>query len=235
MQTTASAQSGATSLDAATLSRQAAAIYTRGPLLLRRLQHYRPWICPFGRLIEQTPSGASVLDVGCGGGLFLCLLAANGRISRGQGFDVSGDAFGLARDASGSSVTRGTWLVFEQRSVEEGWPDGAFDMVSIVDVLHHVPPDAWRAVLDEALRHLKPGGTLLYKDMCRRPRWRAVANRMHDLVMARQWIHYVPIEEVDAWAAREGLHRRTAERINTLWYGHELRVFTSPGSAGHGG
>jgi len=58
-----------------------------------------------------------------------------------------------------------------------------------------------------------------------RPRWRALANQAHDLVMARQLIRYCPVEDIEAWAAEESLalvHRADATR---LWYGHELRVF----------
>jgi 2-polyprenyl-3-methyl-5-hydroxy-6-metoxy-1,4-benzoquinol methylase len=39
--------------------------------------------------MEQIPAGASVLDVGCGAGLFLLLLGQQGRIRDALGFDVS--------------------------------------------------------------------------------------------------------------------------------------------------
>lgn len=226
MQTSASAQTASLPTTPAALARRAASVYTSGPPLLRRLQHYRPWICPFDRLVDATPRDAALLDVGCGGGLFLTLLAAEGRISRGVGFDTSEAAIRLARQAAGAEAVRGTPLTFECRSVADGWPEGRFDAVSIIDVLHHVPGDAWRTTLEQALEHLREGGTLIYKDMCRRPRWRAIANRLHDMVLARQWINYVPIEEVDAWAAARGLQPIESDRINLLWYGHDLRVWT---------
>ncbi|MBX9737461.1 MAG: hypothetical protein K2X32_11100, partial [Phycisphaerales bacterium] len=60
------------------LSQVAASIFTTGPFLFRQLQRFRPYICPFEELIRHVPAGASVLDVGCGGGLWLHLLSATG-------------------------------------------------------------------------------------------------------------------------------------------------------------
>ena len=83
-------------------------------------------------------------------------------------------------------------------------------------------------VIRHACRTVKPGGIFLYKDMVGRPFWRALANRMHDLVLARQWIHYVPIARIDGWAKDEGLTVERAGRTDRWWYGHELRVFRKP-------
>jgi hypothetical protein len=69
---------------------------------------------------------------------------------------------------------------------------------------------------------------LLYKDMCDAPAWRAGLNRLHDLVIARQWINYVPVEDADRWATDCGLAIERTEWIAMLWYGHELRVYRRP-------
>ena len=101
--------------------------------------------------------------------------------------------------------------------------------VCLVDVMHHVPPSAWKSVLRLAFEKIQPGGVLVYKDMCRAPAWRAWANRAHDLLLARQWIRYVPVAQVEVWCKELGLlleHRADTAR----WcYGHELRVFRKPG------
>jgi 2-polyprenyl-3-methyl-5-hydroxy-6-metoxy-1,4-benzoquinol methylase len=105
------------------------------------------------------------------------------------------------------------------------WPSETFDVVSIIDVMHHVPPGLQRTFFTEASKRVAPGGRLVYKDMCRKPAWRALSNRLHDLLKARQWIHYRPIAEVEAWAKQAGLRLTTARDLTALWYGHELRVF----------
>ena len=51
-------------------------------------------------------------------------------------------------------------------------------------------------------------------------------NRLHDLVMARQWIHYAPIADVESWSRQAGLTLVHAEDTSRCWYGHELRIFS---------
>jgi hypothetical protein len=75
------------------------------------------------------------------------------------------------------------------------------------------------------MERVKPGGILLYKDMCRRPRWRALLNACQDLVVSRQIIHYTPIEKIEASIVESGFVELRSENINRLGYGHELRVY----------
>ena len=55
--------------------------------------------------------------------------------------------------------------------------------------------------------------------------WRALANRLHDLVIARQWIHYLPLDKAIEWAAAKGCVVIEKRTVNMLWYGHEIVVF----------
>ena len=210
------------------LSRMAAGLYPEGPALFRALQRYRPYICPFETLIPEVPKGASVLDIGCGGGLFLGLVDAAGLKPAGTGFDVSPLAIRLAQGMAAKAGKAGARLDFQRLDADEPWPDGQYDVIAMIDVIHHVPPAAQEAVIRRASAKVKPGGVFLYKDMVKRPLWRAAANRLHDLVLARQWIHYVPVEAVERWAAAEGLTLERSALINRWWYGHELRVFRRP-------
>jgi 2-polyprenyl-3-methyl-5-hydroxy-6-metoxy-1,4-benzoquinol methylase len=217
------------------LSRFAKQVYVDGPLIGRKFQHWRPFISPFERLLPIVPVGSRVLDIGCGAGLLLGLLAQAGRLESGIGIDASASAIALAnrmRDRlARTDAAAAARLEFRRLDVSEPWPTGPFDVVSIVDVMHHVPPAHWRSLVASLAAHVAPAGMLLYKDMCRRPRWRAFANRMHDLLVARQRIHYAPVESIETWAAEEGLQLTQSEQMNRLCYGHELRVFIRPPSA----
>lgn len=202
----------------------AAGLYRDEAPLMRFLARYRPLICPFDRLLEVTPEGSRVLDIGCGVGLFLGLLAARGKLGVSTGFDSDRGAIECAKRMAartGSSEA----LRFEHRAAEEAWPEGGHNVVTMIDVMHHVDRPAREGVIRQAARRVPLGGLFIYKDMCRRPLWRVGMNRLHDLVMARQLIHEEPVEHVEEWAAAEGLRCTLRERINLLWYGHELRVF----------
>jgi 2-polyprenyl-3-methyl-5-hydroxy-6-metoxy-1,4-benzoquinol methylase len=198
------------------------------PSLMSSIQRYRPFICPFAELIEQVPNGSYVLDVGCGAGLYLGLLASLGRIRGGIGFDASVAAIAAARNMSQKVAP--IRLEFRHLGVDEEWPSGTFDVVSLIDVMHHVPKPVRRDVISFAAERVGSGGLFIYKDMVRRPLWRAAANRAHDLVMARQWISYEPVETVEGQCRSLGLELIHRQDINMLWYGHELRVFRRPAS-----
>jgi len=188
----------------------------------------RPFICPFEELIRRVidpvpgrPSSTCgrVLDVGCGVGI-MSVLAAEAGASEIVGFDVSARAIDVARGV----IVNGVRPRFEV--LPPGvFPDGQFDVVLCVDVLHHVLPPEQLTFLDALCAHVAPGGTLLVKDISPVPWRKAMANRMHDLVMARQWIHYRHEEEVAAYLARKGGEIVEKSRLDRLWYGHYLVVW----------
>ena len=199
-------------------------LYVAGPVIATAMQHYRPYISPFELLLRAVPPGSRVLDIGCGSGLFLGLLAMTGRIRSGLGIDSSRAAIALANRMR-ARLAADTGISFEARDAAAALPHGPFDIVSLVDVMHHIPPAFQRQVLEQAIDRVEPGGRFVYKDMVARPFWRALANRLHDLVIARQWIHYLPLGTAIEWAQARGctvVERRT---VNMLWYGHEMLVF----------
>jgi 2-polyprenyl-3-methyl-5-hydroxy-6-metoxy-1,4-benzoquinol methylase len=204
------------------IAQMARAMYGNGPIVRRTMQHLRPYNCPLDVLVSLAPDAGSIFDIGCGCGIFLGLAVKSGKAITGLGVDTSEASLRVAREMSAALGGR---LRFERVRGVEDWPDERFDLVSMIDVMHHIPPDRQAAVFEAAASRVKAGGALLYKDMVRRPRWRAWANRLHDLAVAREWIHYYPVEQADAAARDLGLIPVRAETLNRLWYGHELRVW----------
>jgi 2-polyprenyl-3-methyl-5-hydroxy-6-metoxy-1,4-benzoquinol methylase len=205
------------------LARVAHALFQDAPSVTRAIQTLRPYICPFDQLVPLVPNGGSVLDFGCGSGLFLGLLAESGRISEGVGVDANAGAIATARGLC-RSVVDNVSLQFEKKAIEDLSPK-LFDVVCMIDVIHHVSPLRQERTIVELLDRLSPGGLFLYKDISTRPLWRASANRLHDLIMARQWIHYLPMSEVERIADEHGMILREKKYITRLWYGHDLLLF----------
>lgn len=180
------------------------------------------------------PDCARVLDIGCGTGALLLRALKEGKVGEGLGVDVNEPALETARQ---------TW-----REMREAYPHvnltfipsrelsesaGSWEVVTMIDVIHHVPVAHQELFLREAFRRVAPGGRMIYKDVCLRPLWKRAMNRLHDLVMARQWISEVPLEKVRLWAAQEGLSVVQERHYGRLWYGHELLVLVcdSPSAA----
>ncbi|WP_394363393.1 class I SAM-dependent methyltransferase [Amycolatopsis sp. SB7-3] len=109
--------------------------------------HYHPL------LLDQLPPGPGVaLDVGCGSGRFARRLAATGM--HVEAIDRSGPMIELARAAG--SPGPGTISYRQADVVAQKLPDEAYDFISCLAMLHHVPFDTVTKLRDA----LVPGGVL---------------------------------------------------------------------------
>jgi 2-polyprenyl-3-methyl-5-hydroxy-6-metoxy-1,4-benzoquinol methylase len=215
------AHSTLTVADVAALAR---IIYANADGGIKYRQMLRPRICPLHILIGHVPAGARILDVGCGAGLFILLLVHLGRIRSAVGFDADRTAIATAQQIA-AHLPNSELIQFEHRDANDAWPAGYFDVVCLIDVLHHVRPEHQAALFATAIDHVADGGILLYKDMARRPLWRAWANRLHDLLVVREWIYYAELEDIITWARKGGLCLAETGTIDMLWYRHEWCIF----------
>jgi 2-polyprenyl-3-methyl-5-hydroxy-6-metoxy-1,4-benzoquinol methylase len=217
----------ATPRDASNLARK---LYAGSSGVFFWMQRLRPHICPFDRMVTLLEGVEEILDVGCGAGLLLGLWSCSGRARRGVGFDASRPAIEAANLMKPRATALGSRadLAFQCIAPGRPWPNGQFDAVTVVDVMHHVPPAVQRSFFRLACDRVKPGGRLLYKDMSARRFFPAAMNRLHELVMARQWIHYLPPETVEQWAKEDGLPLVSREARTMLLYDHDLLVFRRP-------
>jgi len=168
--------------------------------------------------VEAVPAGARVLDVGCGAGLVLRWLVHGRGAAGGVGVDTSPRAVAAAR----ACAAPGEPLRFEAVAPEDPWPAEGADVVTLIDVLHHVPPTGQRAFV--ARLRETGAGLALVKDVDPRPRWKRWANALHDFLMTRSRVQPRALVEVAAWMAEDGWRVERAERVDRLWYSHYLIV-----------
>jgi len=108
----------------------------------------------------QPLSGATILDVGCGGGRLAEALSAQG--AKVTGIDPQEAALAAARSRAPTSR-------FECASAERmPFADGSFDAVVFLNSLHHIPGSATKAALREAMRVSK-GQALIIEPLAEGP------------------------------------------------------------------
>jgi SAM-dependent methyltransferase len=112
-------------------------------------------------LIDELKSGIEVLDVGCGAGRALNLMAAAFPRSRFAGYDISEEATATGRAAAEQNGL--TNLRFEVRDVTALDAFEQYKLITAFDAIHDQVQPA--RVLQEIAKALHPAGTFLMQDI----------------------------------------------------------------------
>lgn len=110
---------------------------------------------------ERIRSGINVLDVGCGSGKAVNLMAKTYPKSRYHGYDISQEAIGNAkREAERLGLTNTT---FERQDVSKFVKENHFDLITAFDAIHDQADP--QKVLENIKKSLKPDGVFLMQDI----------------------------------------------------------------------
>ncbi len=161
----------------------------------------------------------SILDVGCGNGRFGVFLRDRLGAIRYHGLDNSAALLAKARISLPDAL-------LEERDIVEQPPDaGAYDLVVLFGVLHHLPGADQRAAFMQTLaERVQPGGLLVFTAwrFYEYPRFRDrivpwdadVQVEAHDYLLdwrrgarALRYCHYVDDDEADQLSTATGLER----------------------------
>jgi 2-polyprenyl-3-methyl-5-hydroxy-6-metoxy-1,4-benzoquinol methylase len=158
-------------------SYRGAGIRTRAFLAARlAVLPLHPLAQEFGRLEGR------VLGVGSGHGLLARWLAELNPGVTVDGYDVDAERVAIAQ----ATEQRQPRVRIHRRDVLTLDQHAAFDAAVAIDLMHHIAP-ADRPALAQALaRAVKPGGTLLIKDIAPTPRWKHAVNRLHDRLVTNE-------------------------------------------------
>ena len=124
----------------------------------------RQALVPLREALLRHPGGASqarLLDIGCGTGAFLREAKRNYPRLSVTGLDLSAPYLSVA----GRRLADWSRVELVEGAVEAmPFAESEFDVVSVIYLLHELPPRTRRAVIEEIRRVLKPGGTLILVD-----------------------------------------------------------------------
>jgi 2-polyprenyl-3-methyl-5-hydroxy-6-metoxy-1,4-benzoquinol methylase len=112
-------------------------------------------------VVDALERGIDVLDVGCGSGRALNLMAQTFPRSRFTGYDLSAEGIGAAKaEARASGLSNASFAIRDVSELEIG---DAFDLITAFDAIHdQAQPDA---VLRGIGRALRADGVFLMQDI----------------------------------------------------------------------
>jgi 2-polyprenyl-3-methyl-5-hydroxy-6-metoxy-1,4-benzoquinol methylase len=125
-----------------------------------------------------------ILDVGCGFGLFAAYFGQTQPRRRIVGVDPNARRVGLARRvAERVGLRESAFVVGDVRDAQDPALQEPFAAAYVLDVMHHLPPEDQRRVLERLRDMIVPGGMLLVKDITTEPRLGLLFTEVLDRLM----------------------------------------------------
>lgn len=155
---------------------------------------------------DAHDQGLSILDVGCGGGIFAESAARLPHVSRVTGLDPSSAVLSVARAHARRDPLLASKLSYKQGGIESLETRAAHDVVTLFEVVEHVEQPA--AFLAAAGRQVAPGGWLVGSTIARTwTSWlttKIAAEGVLGIVPwgTHDWNKYVNEEELREWFLR---------------------------------
>ena len=151
-------------------------------------------------------SGKRVVDVGCGGGILTESMAARGATT--LGIDLGDKALAVARLHKLESGTAADYRLIAVEALAAEMP-GAFDVVTCMEMLEHVPDPA--SIVAACARLTRPGGMVFVSTINRNVKAYALAVVAAEYVLGllpkgtHDYAKFLPPAEVASFARRAGL------------------------------
>ena len=174
---------------------------------------------------QYLPPSGTVLDIGCGFGLFSLYYAATGAGRLMRGVDLNPRRIALARRAAARLGLEN--VVYEEGDARGFKGDTEVAAAYMLDIVHHVPRDAVPPLLRQLHRAVAPGGLLLVKDVDTRPapkRWFTWA--LDKIMDPRAPVRYWSGEELAGALGDAGFAVRRHLMVDFLPYPHILYICT---------
>ncbi len=137
-------------------------------------------ICPVLRTEAYVPDKGDILDLGCGNGLFAAIMKLGSPARSIVGIDLDARKIAAARKSLGN-LPHVDFRLGDIAATE--YPKA--DACTIIDVLYLLPVEAQNRILRMCAEALPPGGTLVLKEMDKKPRWKYLWNMIQETISVK--------------------------------------------------
>ncbi|MBL7854168.1 MAG: class I SAM-dependent methyltransferase [Cyclobacteriaceae bacterium] len=162
-----------------------------------------------------------LLDIGCGSGQFALLAAEFCRPVSITGIEVSAVLIEHAKRLfqNGNYETKIEFSLYNGTDLPEFVTQAS--IVSVIDVLHHIPKDLQISFLQQLYLKMSPGATLLLKDIDGASAW-VWFNKFHDLLLGGGPGNEFALAAITKECLRIGFTIEHVVKTRMYWYDHYL-------------
>lgn len=193
-----------------------------GSSFLARLRTYQRWYAgtPYEYVEQFVPKEGSIVDLGCGWGMFANLLALKSPSRQVLGMDLDGVKITWAQDTIKDGRTNIRFVLKDLGELEIS----KIDAIVLYDVMHHLDESVQFGLLNQCYEKLSPGGKLILKENDVVPLWKFFFSHLVEMIalgfnitLSREIIFRGRKEWIEI-LNKYGFKVLHEEHINT-WYG----------------
>ncbi|MBI5869933.1 MAG: class I SAM-dependent methyltransferase [Actinobacteria bacterium] len=152
-------------------------LYARAPRSVRAFLRGRVLLSDLEFIERQVPEAGSIMDLGCGHGLFANLMALRSEGRKVIGMDLAPGKIEVAR----KTVRHRDNIDFVCADFfETDIPD--CDVITVIDVFYLLPAEEQLSILRQCRRKLADDGLLVWKAQERRPRWKFAVTWIQEML-----------------------------------------------------
>ena len=174
---------------------------------------------------QYFPRSGSVLDIGCGFGLFSLYFA-----TRFPGIKIFGIDLNPGRIKSATSAAKRLGVANIEFSVGDAAEfvcSHTIQAAYMLDLVHHIPKDAVAPLVRELTTNLAPGSRLIIKDVDSRPFHKMAFTFLLDKAMDfRASVHYWGAASLQEMLESTGLQVYRHAMVDYLPYPHMIYIAT---------
>ncbi len=179
---------------------------------------------------QYMPKQGRVLDIGCGFGLFSLYFAQKYPELQIHGMDLNQSRIDQAQKAAAQlGLTNATYKCGDARSFKA---EERYDAAYMMDIIHHIPKEAVRPLIEQLAKVLEPETRLIIKDVDTEPAYKRWFTFIMDkLVDPHSPVRYWEASELMELLTQCGFDVHRHAMIDYLPYPHILYICTRTDSA----
>ncbi|KAB8028008.1 class I SAM-dependent methyltransferase [Fluviispira multicolorata] len=182
--------------------------------------NFRPYICPFQKILNLIDNNSKVFEIGCGMGLFMALVLKFKNPKEIFGIEISPRLVNSARTYISSLNLNKS---FQVEMYDGGdFPECIknFSTIVMIDVFHHIEKNKGEKFLENIYNSMSSGSTLMLKDIDAADRFFLIFNKIHDLIISKEIGNEISLNNAEYLIIKSGFKVKKKLKIRTYLYSH---------------